>query len=125
MSEVPQDEVELNLLKTGLGTVSQSDVEAAALAGASIFTFNVGGVPADVKVKDRPYLDALGSRCVRLPCRGVWACWARGRDIWEAVRLISITLMLVFWETEVLCPFYPIFGLYRPLVHVSLQFCAY
>ncbi|CAM9450843.1 unnamed protein product [Hapterophycus canaliculatus] len=49
MSDVPQDEVELNLLKTGLGAVTQSDVEAAALAEASIFTFNVGGVPPDVK----------------------------------------------------------------------------
>lgn len=50
MTEVPQDQVELNLLKTGLGSVTQSDVEAAALADASIFAFNVGGVPADVKV---------------------------------------------------------------------------
>lgn len=50
MTEVPQDEVELSLLKTGLGSVTQSDVEAAALAEASIFAFNVGGVPADVKV---------------------------------------------------------------------------
>ncbi|CAM9093951.1 unnamed protein product [Ectocarpus sp. 4 AP-2014] len=51
MTEVPQDEVELSLLKTGLGSVTQSDVEAAALAEASIFAFNVGGVPADVKAK--------------------------------------------------------------------------
>eukprot|EP00752_Nemacystus_decipiens_P006400 g5764.t1 len=49
MAEVPQDEVELSLLKTGLGSVTQSDVEAAALAGASIFAFNVGAVPPDVK----------------------------------------------------------------------------
>lgn len=50
MTEVPQDEVELSLLKTGLGSVTQSDVEAAALAEASIFAFNVGSVPPDVKV---------------------------------------------------------------------------
>lgn len=58
MTEVPQDEVELNLLKTGLGSVTQSDVEAAALAEASIFAFNVGGVPADVKVGRHAYSSA-------------------------------------------------------------------
>ncbi len=52
MTEVPQDEVELNLLKTELGAVNQSDVEAAELAGASIFAFNVGAVPPDVKVRE-------------------------------------------------------------------------
>lgn len=51
MTEVPQDEVELSLLKTGLGSVTQSDVEAAALAEASIFAFNVGAVPPDVQVR--------------------------------------------------------------------------
>ena len=52
MTEVPQDEVELRVLKTELGSVTQSDVEAAALAEASIFAFNVGAVPPDVKVRE-------------------------------------------------------------------------
>lgn len=56
MTEVPQDQVELNLLRTGLGSVTQSDVEAAALAEASIFAFNVGSVPADVKVGTDGYI---------------------------------------------------------------------
>ena len=50
MNEVPQEEVELSLVRTGLGSVTQSDVEAAALAGAPIFAFNAGPVPSDVKV---------------------------------------------------------------------------
>lgn len=69
MTEVPQDEVELNLLKTGLGSVTQSDVEAAALAEASIFAFNVGTVPPDVKVGD-PGLLRFDS-----VCRASLAAW--------------------------------------------------
>lgn len=66
--EVPQDEVELNLLKTGLGSVTQSDVEAAALAEASIFAFNVGTVPPDVKVGDPGLLCSIRFRLPCLPC---------------------------------------------------------
>lgn len=50
ITEVPQTEVELTLVRADLGAVSQSDVEAAALSGAPIFAFNVGKVPPEVKV---------------------------------------------------------------------------
>lgn len=50
MGEVPQEEVELSLLKKGVGPVTQSDVEAAALAKAPIFALNVGNVSPNIKV---------------------------------------------------------------------------
>lgn len=49
--EIPQDKVELSLVRTGVGPVTHSDVEAAAIAEAPIFAFNVGPVPPDVKVR--------------------------------------------------------------------------
>ncbi|CAM9114227.1 unnamed protein product, partial [Laminaria digitata] len=49
ITEVPQEEVELSLVRADLGAVTQSDVEAAALAEAPIFAFNVGNVPPEVK----------------------------------------------------------------------------
>lgn len=52
ITEVPQEEVELSLVRADLGAVTQSDVEAAALAEAPIFAFNVGNVPPAVKVSD-------------------------------------------------------------------------
>lgn len=50
ITEVPQEEVELTLVRADLGAVTQSDVEAASLAEAPIFAFNVGNVPPEVKV---------------------------------------------------------------------------
>lgn len=50
VGEVPQEEVELSLLKKGVGPVTQSDVEAAALAQAPIFALNVGNVSPNIKV---------------------------------------------------------------------------
>lgn len=63
MEEVPQNEVELRVLKTGLGSVTQSDVEAASLAEASIFAFSVGSVSPDVKVTRACFV-----RCVVVLC---------------------------------------------------------
>lgn len=53
---VPQDEVKLNVIRSGVGPVTQSDVDAAATAGAPIFAFNVGVERPDVKVSYMPYL---------------------------------------------------------------------
>ena len=52
ITEVPQEEVVLTLVRAELGAVTQSDVEAAALAKAPIFAFNVGNVPPQVKVSN-------------------------------------------------------------------------
>lgn len=52
LEEVPQEEVRLNVIRRGVGPVTQSDVEAAAEAEAPVFAFNVKAVGPDVKVGD-------------------------------------------------------------------------
>lgn len=61
--EVPQEEVELNLLRKGVGPVTQSDIEAAALAEAPIFAFNTGDTPSDLKVR---FVVITSTACSRL-----------------------------------------------------------
>lgn len=90
MTEVPQDEVELSLLKTGLGSVTQSDVEAAALAEASIFAFNVGAVPPDVKVTQL---------CFFVNCACSIRPWCE-RDIWVAACDLSSALLACFFSAS-------------------------
>lgn len=50
IEDIPQDEVELSLVRAAVGPVTQSDVEAAKLAQAPIFAFNLGNPSPDVKV---------------------------------------------------------------------------
>lgn len=66
LTEIPQDEVCLNVIRTGVGPVTQSDVGAAATAEAPIFAFNVKVIGPEVKVTCVAWFVACFRLMVRL-----------------------------------------------------------